>query len=171
MTALRFWLVTVFGLGLLRPAPGTWGSLPPPALVLGLLWLGAGGRTVNLALLVVAAVFGLGCAAFGRWAETRFGGKDPRQVVADETAGQSLALLFLPWRNPVDREAWMWNIALAATAFVVFRIFDVVKPPPARALQRLEGGWGILLDDISAGLEALLVTHLLAWLLWPHFIG
>ncbi len=171
MTALRFWLVTVFGLGLLRPAPGTWGSLPPPALVLGLLWLGAGKWTLNLALLVVAAVFGLGCAAFGRGAETRFGRQDPRQVVADETARQSLALLFLPWHDAIDREAWMWNIALAATAFVVFRIFDVVKPPPARALQRLEGGWGILLDDISAGLQALLVTHLLAWLLWPRFIG
>ena len=171
MSAIRFAMVTVFGLGLLKPAPGTWGSLPPAALVLALLWLGAPGWTVNLALIALAAVFGLGCVTFGRWAETRFGGKDPRQVVADETAGQSLVLLFLPWRDPADREAWLWNIGLAATAFVVFRIFDVVKPPPARGLQRLQGGWGILLDDIAAGLEALVMTHLLAWLLWPRLIG
>ena len=167
MTALRPALVTVFGLGLLKPAPGTWGSLPPPALVLLLLWLGAADWTVNLALILGALVFSIACVTFGHWAEQHFHGKDPRQVVADEAAGQSVALLLLPWREAAGGEQWAWNITLAGTAFVAFRLFDIVKPPPIRGMEKIEGGWGILLDDLVAGLEALVVTHLMAWLIWP----
>ena len=86
-------LVTVFGLGRLRPAPGTWGSLPPPLLVLALLWSGAALWVVNLTLVLLGAAFGIACARFGHLAEQRYGAKDPRQVVADETAGQCVALL------------------------------------------------------------------------------
>ena len=99
---------------------------------------------------------------FGAWAEVHFGKKDPRQVVADETAGQCVALLALPWGGD-----WSENLVLAATAFVTFRLFDIVKPPPINRIQRLGGGWGILVDDLLAGLYALAATQLLARLIWP----
>ncbi len=159
-------MVTVLGLGLLRPAPGTWGSLPGPALALAMLASGATVWAVNAALGGVAVVFGAACALLGARAERRFGRKDPPQVVADETAGQCIALLALPWR-----ESFGWNALLAATAFAAFRTFDVLKPPPIDALQRLGGGWGILLDDVLAGIYALVAAQLAARLLWPAVIG
>lgn len=155
-------LVTVFGLGLLRPAPGTWGSLPGPALALLMLASGAPAWAVNAALGGVAVVFGAACASLGARAERRFGMKDPPQVVADETAGQCVALLALPWGEGAG-----WNLLLAATAFVAFRVFDILKPPPIDALQRARGGWGILLDDVLAGVYALAAAQLAARLLWP----
>ena len=158
----RHALVTVFGLGLLRPAPGTWGSLPPPLLVLALLWSGAALWVVNVTLVLLGAAFGIACARFGHLAEHRYGAKDPRQVVADETAGQCVALLLLPWRNVAEAGAWTWNIALAATAFGAFRVLDILKPPPINGLQRIGGGRGILIDDLVAGVYALAVTQLVA---------
>ena len=165
---LRHIALTVFGLGHLRPAPGTWGSMPPPALALGLLWLGAAAWTVNMVLGLVAAAFSVVCVVGGGWAEQTFGGKDPRQVVADETAGQALALLFLPWRE--WSEGWAWNITLAAAAFFLFRIMDIAKPPPMRALEKLPGGTGILLDDLGAGVYALVIGHVLARFVWPGVV-
>jgi phosphatidylglycerophosphatase A len=161
----RHALVTVFGLGRLRPAPGTWGSLPPPALALALLWSGAALWVVNASLVLLGAAFGIACLRFGGQAERHFGAKDPRQVVADETAGQCVALLLLPWRGADEAGAWTINVALAATAFFAFRVLDIVKPPPARGLQRLSGGRGILADDLVAGAYALAVTQIVAHLI------
>ncbi|MHC4275263.1 MAG: phosphatidylglycerophosphatase A family protein [Planctomycetota bacterium] len=158
----RHVLVTVFGLGLLRPAPGTWGSLPPPLLVLVLVWSGAALWVINVSMILLGAAFAIACWRFGGLAEARYGAKDPRQVVADETAGQCVALLFLPWRAVGDAGAWTWNITLAATAFVAFRLFDIAKPPPINGLQRAPGGWGILADDLVAGLCALVVAQIVA---------
>jgi len=158
----RHALVTVFGLGRLTPAPGTWGSLPPPLLVLALLWSGAASWVVNVTVILLGAAFGIACARFGHLAEQRYGAKDPRQVVADETAGQCVALLFLPWRNVAEAGAWTWNLGLAAVAFGAFRLFDILKPPPINGLQRIGGGRGILVDDLVAGLYALAVTQLVA---------
>jgi len=158
----RHALVTVFGLGRLTPAPGTWGSLPPPLLVLALLWSGAALWVVNVTVILLGAAFGIACARFGHLAEQRYGAKDPRQVVADETAGQCVALLFLPWRNVAEAGAWTWNLGLAAVAFGAFRLFDILKPPPINGLQRIGGGRGILVDDLVAGLYALAVTQLVA---------
>lgn len=157
----RLALTTAFGLGLLKPAPGTWGSVPPPVVAAAMLFFGAADRTINAAMLLIAAVFSISCVALGGWAERRFNTKDPRQVVADEMAGQSLALLFLPWRAGAD--GWTVNIILLVTAFLAFRILDVLKPPPINAVQRLAGGWGILVDDLLAGVGALGVTHAVAW--------
>jgi phosphatidylglycerophosphatase A len=158
----RHALVTVFGLGRLTPAPGTWGSLPPPLLVLALLWSGAAWWVVNVTVILLGAAFGIACARFGHLAEQRYGAKDPRQVVADETAGQCVALLLLPWRNVAEAGAWTWNLGLAAVAFGAFRLFDILKPPPINGLQRIGGGRGILVDDLVAGLYALAVTQLVA---------
>ena len=171
-------LLTVFGLGRLRPAPGSWGSLVPPAVALGLVSVGTGRPVVNIVLVTLALVFGAVCVMLGDWAEAHFERRDPGEVVADEVCGQSLALLFLPWRSPLQlsstaeaSDAWLWNLALAATAFFAFRFFDIVKPPPADAAQKLPGGWGILVDDIVAGLQALVAVQLLAHLVWPYVLS
>lgn len=154
-------LASVFGLGLLRPAPGTWGSLPPPA-ILGAIWLAGGSSAVGAgAMLGLLVVFSVACIALGPWAETRWGKKDPRQVVADETAGQAVALLGAPWAwfGAVDGAGVVRTGAYLAAAFLLFRIFDIVKPPPAGGLQRLPAGWGILIDDLLAGVYALVILQ------------
>ncbi|MEO1008124.1 MAG: phosphatidylglycerophosphatase A [Planctomycetota bacterium] len=144
------WL-TVGGLGHLRPAPGTWGSLPPAALagVLGLaLGLGSDGA-IRVAMLACAIVFSLACVVLGDRAEARFGKKDPGQVVADETAGMALTIALMP---PLGGGAGALGSALLA--FLMFRGFDILKPWPANIVQRTPGGWGILLDDLVAGVQA-----------------
>ena len=87
---------------------------------------------------------------------------------ADEVAGQAITLLFLPWRAPGEPGALAFNLTLAALAFLAFRAFDITKPPPARSLERLPGGWGILVDDLIAGAMALVVVQLIARLALPH---
>jgi phosphatidylglycerophosphatase A len=120
---------------------------------------------VNVTLVLLGAAFGIACARFGHLAEDRYGTKDPRQVVADETAGQCVALLFLPWRDMAESGAWTRNIVLAASAFAAFRLFDILKPPPINGLQRIGGGFGILVDDLIAGLYALVAAQVVARLI------
>ncbi len=122
---------------------------------------------IHLALVSVGVSFAVACLAWGEWAEALYRRKDPGQVVADEVAGQTVALLALPWRPMADREAVIWNVAMAATAFFAFRFFDIVKPPPARRLERLEGGAGILFDDLCAGVYALVLTQVIVRLALP----
>ncbi|MFO0861086.1 MAG: phosphatidylglycerophosphatase A [Phycisphaerales bacterium] len=162
----RLLWITTFGLGHMRPASGTWGSLPTVGVAAGLICAGFGPAQApwiyNLALLAWCAVFSWGCLAQGRAAEARFGKKDPSQAVADETAGQAIALMFLPG----SVEGGLGSIAIAlGGAFVAFRIFDILKLWPARGLQRLPGGLGILIDDLIAGVQALLVVQLAARIL------
>lgn len=156
-----FALVTTFGLGYLRPASGTWGSMPPVLLAAGLIAGGAGPVespwVYNGVMAAVIAVFSLACITMGDHAEVRFLRKDPGTVVADETAGQAIVLLALP------TEGLLTTPRAALTllgAFLVFRLMDIIKPPPARGIQRVPGGWGILLDDLVAGLYALIVVQL-----------
>lgn len=154
-------MATVAGLGLLRPAPGTWGSLPPP-LLFGAMWLaGAPAWGLSLAMVLTTIVFSAACVALGPWAEGRYGKKDPRQVVADETAGQAVALLAAPvaWFGEQDPAGSLRAGGYLLTAFLLFRFFDIVKPPPADGLQRLRGGWGILIDDLLAGFYALAILQ------------
>ncbi len=155
------WIVTGMGLGLMRPAPGTWGSLPPVALAMLLAFARTDGRTIDMALAAMGLVFGIGCLVWGEMAERRYGKKDPGAVVADEVAGQSLALMWLPWSTNSAR-----IIATCAIAFFAFRVFDIIKPPPARGWQRFPGGLGILIDDLVAGFYALVATQLIVRALW-----
>lgn len=151
-------LITTFGLGRLRPAPGTWGSLPPvlaaavmvalgwsPAVCPcnGLWWYGVLGLTV--------LVFSGACIARADLAEAVFGKKDPGQVVADETAAMALTIALLPHFLLVTPERALFTLA---AAFVAFRVADVLKAWPANRLQRVPGGWGILLDDLVAAVQA-----------------
>mgnify|MGYP000872923013 FL=1 len=161
-------LVTVFGLGHLRPFPGTWGSIPSVILAGVLIALGLGPAShpflFNAILLAVILFFTLACATLGDLAEARFLKKDPSQVVADETAGQALALLFLP----AAAVSTPGHAALTLLiAFCAFRLLDIVKPWPAYQIQRYPGGWGVVLDDLVSGFYAFVVVQLVARL-WMH---
>jgi phosphatidylglycerophosphatase A len=142
---------TFFGAGLMRPGPGTWGSAAALALWAAYAWLvhpGPAGFAGALgAGIVLAIAFGVPA---GTIVARESGVEDPQIVVIDEVAGQWIALLF----SPAD-----WRHGL--TAFVLFRLFDMTKPFPIRRLERLPGGWGIVFDDVAAGLYALAVASLL----------
>ncbi|MBL9031822.1 MAG: phosphatidylglycerophosphatase A [Phycisphaerae bacterium] len=155
--------ITVFGLGYWKPASGTWGSLPPVALAAGLIAAGLGPAehplVYNAALALVVLVFSLACIWQGDRAEAMFLRKDPGQAVADETAGQALVLLALPAAAVASPGLAAFSLALA---FFAFRALDILKPFPARQLQRVPGGWGILLDDLFAGAYAWLGLQIAA---------
>lgn len=142
-------IATWFGAGLLRPAPGSWGSLAalPLAWLLsragGPFWLGS----------ATVAVFILGCWAAGRYAAAE-GRADPASVVIDEVAGQWLVLLFTPF-SPFQY----------LLGFALFRLFDIAKPwPVSWADQQIKGGLGIMLDDVIAGLYGLAALSLAQYL-------
>lgn len=148
--------LSTFGLGFLRPAPGTWGSMPPCALVFVMLLAGASASSVNGAAAGVLLLSCVACVAFGRYAETRFGLKDAPEVVADETAGVCLPLLFWPVMPSGLFEAALY----CGAAFVLFRIADIIKPWPAGRLEKLPHGWGVLLDDLMAGVYAMIAMQI-----------
>ncbi len=133
-------LATWFGIGLLRPAPGTWGSLAALPLAWAIVYFG-GPYALAAA---TAVVFALGCWAGGVY-EKAGGGKDPGVVVIDEVAGQWLVLIAAPL-DPVFYLA----------GFLLFRLCDITKPWPAGwADRRVDGGLGIMLDDVLAALYGL----------------
>lgn len=144
-----FLTATFFGIGTLGPGPGTWGSA---AAVL--IWWGVAHalalkmQPAALAILATVAVI-VGIPAATRTARAA-GKEDPGFVVIDEVAGQWIALLFVPVA---------WKTLLAG--FILFRAFDIVKPPPVRQLERLPEGTGIVIDDVAAGVYALIVMQLL----------
>jgi phosphatidylglycerophosphatase A len=146
--------VTSGGLGLLRPASGTWGSLPAPAFVMLLAWSGQPWwmAYAGLALMLVAGC--VACVRFGAEAERALGAKDPSSVVADETAGAALTLIAVPWPVlwPTAEVGTAAALAACASGFLLFRAFDIWKPGAIRGMQERPGGWGILLDDLGAAL-------------------
>ncbi|MGB8063820.1 MAG: phosphatidylglycerophosphatase A [Candidatus Sulfotelmatobacter sp.] len=142
-------LTTFFGIGRLRPGPGTWGSAAALLLWYALAHaLPHAARTptvIGLALVVVLA----GIPAATQVARAS-ASKDPQFIVIDEVAGQLIALIAVPLA---------WKTFLAG--FILFRAFDIVKPPPVRQLEKLPEGAGIVLDDVAAGIYALVVMQLL----------
>ncbi len=149
--AARKFIVTVGYTGLVPVAPGTAGTLATACVLLGLLTLtrqwDAGYWIAQAIILGVGLIASILCVQNGDWAIFQFGRKDPGPCVIDETAGFCITLLFLP----ITTQGW-WLTVLCA--FVGFRVFDVLKPPPARRLERLPAGWGILMDDLMAGVYA-----------------
>ncbi len=168
MKSIRVFFLTAGGLGLAPSASGTFGSLPRMVIAFVLAMLGQSVWVISLVMLLLLLVFSVACIRFGGEAEELFGRKDPGQVVADEVAGQSLALLFLPWADPAMPGALWQNMILAIGAFLAFRFFDILKPPPASNLESLKGGLGILVDDLVTGLMALVVVQVVArgFLFW-----
>jgi phosphatidylglycerophosphatase A len=151
------WTVaTFFGAGLGKPGPGTWGSVAA-----ALLWAVAGiafhaSPQTLLVLLFCGILLSIALGVPAATIAARESGRhDPGFVVIDEVAGQWIALLWSPpdWRHGL-------------IALLLFRLFDITKPFPARRLESLPEGWGIVFDDVAAGLYALGVASLLR--LWIH---
>ncbi|MES2219988.1 MAG: phosphatidylglycerophosphatase A [Acidobacteriota bacterium] len=143
-------LATFFGVGFLRPAPGTWGSAAGL-----LLWLAAAhwlhpspmqfavGTAIAALLAVLAGI--PASTIVSREAAT----EDPSFVVLDEVAGQWIALIVAGTRP------WEWLLA-----FLLFRVFDILKPSPARQFDRMHSGFGIMMDDVAAGIYAMVILLL-----------
>lgn len=149
MDRLFLFIATGAGSGYLPKAPGTWGTL-----VGLLLWWPLAGLSLAAYLAAVAVLFIVGVASAGA-AEKILDRGDPGVVVIDEIVGVLIALAAVPL-HPVA----------ALAGFALFRLFDIAKPFPVGWLDRhLHGGLGIMLDDVAAGLYALLVLHLGLWLL------
>jgi phosphatidylglycerophosphatase A len=139
------------GLGWLPVAPGTWGSLLPAA-VFGLLVWGAAPAWATTAAMAILAVAGSAACVFCAPASMAARGKkDPGEVVMDEVAGQALTFLAEPLLLPPSLSGWE-SFLVALIGFVLFRAFDIAKPGPIRRLERLPAGWGILADDLAAGI-------------------
>lgn len=148
-------LATWFGAGFLPVAPGTWGSLLAIPFVEAAYRLGGAAGLVGFSILVSLA----GIPAAGAVARLR-AAEDPSEVVIDEVAGQSLALLpvYLLARagSPVRFTTF------AVLAFLLFRAVDVLKPGPVRKAERLPGGLGVMADDLLGGvLSAIVLTAVL----------
>jgi phosphatidylglycerophosphatase A len=146
-------LATFFGVGYAKPGPGTYASA-----VTVLLWVAAARSLPAQTPLITAIAASVAITMVGIPVSTNVaresGRKDPGFVVIDEVAGQMIAMIGLPIN---------WKYLLAS--FILFRGFDILKPFPLRRLEKLPGGIGIMMDDVGAGLYALLILHL-----WRHFV-
>jgi phosphatidylglycerophosphatase A len=160
-----FWawtIATFFGAGFGKPGPGTWGSAAAallwtiPALFLHLK--AAPLAAFTLALAALATALGVPAATI---AARESGRKDPGFVVIDEVAGQWITLLALTFGSAYARLDGL-HIVLG---FLLFRVFDIFKPFPIRRIEKLPEGWGIVFDDVAAGLYAGLALWLISrWL-------
>ncbi len=167
---LRRLAMTAGGLGLAPFASGTFGSAGACVIALA-AWAALGAGDASPAVLAVTWVVltilaSAGCVHWGPWAIEYFANRsrkpgDPGPVVIDECAGQWVALMGLPMTS------WFQALVVLAAQFFFFRLFDVIKPPPARQLERLPAGWGILMDDLAAAVYANLAGQVLLRFLIP----
>lgn len=142
-------IATAGGIGYVPVAPGTAGTAVGLLLLLILRLLGG----VILEIVVLALVIGLGVWA-ANFSERQVGSKDPGFVVIDEVAGILLTMFCLPL-----------TVTTAVFGFFLFRLFDIFKPFPSRSAERLPGGFGIMADDLVAGLYAAVILRFLVdWL-------
>lgn len=146
------WTVaTFFGAGRGKPGPGTWGSVAAVLLWAAVAWgLHPSPHSLSVLLLggiILAVLLGVPAATI---VAQESGLHDPQFVVIDEVAGQWIALL-----------GSRANLLHALLALLLFRLFDIWKPFPVRQLEQLPEGWGIVFDDVAAGLYALGVMWLL----------
>jgi phosphatidylglycerophosphatase A len=140
---------SVFYVGWLPVAPGTWASLL--ALIIWFLIIPNVSITIFLILIAILFAFGV---YISNIIESDINQKDPSFIVIDEWVGQWIALLFLPY-------SFVWGII----AFGLFRIFDIWKPYPVGKFDKLNGGWGIMLDDVMAGTYSLVIIQLIRLLI------
>ncbi|MBC8466119.1 phosphatidylglycerophosphatase A [bacterium] len=135
---------TLGPIGNLPTAPGTWGS----AFAVLIWWFGFSHLNSLLILLIILMLFPIAVLS-SNYAEKQLG-KDARSIVIDEVIGQWITLSFCPF--------YYLN---AIFAFFLFRIFDITKPTPVRNLEKLPGGWGVVMDDVAAGVYGMIAMILL----------
>ena len=157
----RIWL-SVFGAGYSPLAPGTCGSAVVTGAFLGTALLIDNPFFVGLIILAVALHGGLVTMLYGDRLIIHLGKNDPELIVSDEQCGQGLTYLCYIWLGPMAGET-KEIIVFAVVGFVLFRFFDILKPPPVRQLEKVKGAWGVLLDDVMAGIYANLVLQILWW--------
>jgi phosphatidylglycerophosphatase A len=137
---------TFFSAGYFPVAPGTFASL----ITLAIIWF------LIPPLFYILLPVGIGLLFLSVWLATRgeeFFGKDGSPIVIDEVAGMVISLVFVSK-----------DVRSFAGAFLLFRLFDIIKPPPARSMEKLKGGWGVTLDDVIAGIYTNLSLHLILYL-------
>ena len=155
-------LTTCFGLGKLPIAPGTWGSLPPVVVYMAMAHWYPVANPFVMAFFIVAGSWA--CVQYAPAVIAATGKKDPGLIVADEVAGQAVTMLIIAFLAPN-------NIChTAVLGFVLFRLFDILKPRPCKRLEKLPAGVGILADDLMAGIYGGIVAVAFI-LLKGHFDG
>jgi phosphatidylglycerophosphatase A len=147
-------IATFFGVGHLQPGSGTWA-----AAITVIAWWAVGRTIPSNWLIPISALLAVAITLIGIVPSSivarESGRKDPGFVVIDEVAGQMIAMIAVPLN---------WKYLLAS--FILFRSFDIVKPFPLRRLERLPAGTGIMMDDVGAGLYALVLLQV-----WRHFLA
>ena len=161
-TSIKRALTSCFGLGLSPFAPGTCGSALPVGLFLLGVFLGLNTTLLASFLIVSGLFFSVVCVKFTPAIATLAGKKDPGEIVADEYAGQVVTLLgaffISSFYNP---------LTVGILCFLLFRLFDIIKPFPVRELEKLPNGFGVLADDIFAGIYGaicLIIFDSLGWI-------
>jgi len=149
---LAYLYATVGGIGLLRPAPGTWGSVPGFLIFAGLLAIAMPTWAIALFTLVTLA---LSIPAADRTARI-MDEKDPGAIVADEAFSVPVALWPLAFLPSISILWWL-------VAFVLYRFFDIVKIWPARQLEKWPGGLGIVIDDVASAVWCSAVLGIAVW--------
>lgn len=160
-------LTSCFGLGWLPLAPGTWGSLPPAAIFALLCYLSEPAMLISIVMAALALTGSVICVKFAPVIIAATGKNDPGEVVADELAGQAVTFLAIPFlvESTILSDRF-WIVALLG--FILFRLFDIVKPWPIRRLEKLPGGWGVFADDLLAGVYAAVALYI-CLRLWNTF--
>ena len=146
-------VISTFGVGYLPLAPGTWGSLVAVGIFLGFAQIVKGNALVAVVVVSIVVVTFAGIWAASR-TEALANRKDPSKVVVDEVAGQLISLFPLTLVT-------QWSIVVVIISFILFRFFDIVKPYPARRLEALKGGLGVMCDDLIAGVYAAAITSII----------
>ena len=157
----------MFGLGWLPIAPGTWGSLPPMVIFTLLCHLSASTIVTAIIMAVIILAASIVCVKFAPSIIKETGKNDPGEVVVDEAAGQTLTFLVVILFN-VENFSTGQICTTALLGFLLFRIFDISKPWPIRKLEKLPEGWGILADDLFAGVYAGIVFLIFTVYLYPY---
>lgn len=143
MNTISSWIATGLRIGYLPLAPGTWASLA--AFLVWYIFM----MDISPIFLVIVSIFTffIGVKTSNVVIQTT-GKNDPSEVVIDELAGQWFALIALPH-----------TLGYGIAAFVLFRVFDILKPPPIKQLEKLPGGWGVMLDDVAAGILTCIILN------------
>ena len=163
-------LTSCFGLGLLPFAPGTWASLVPMFIFVLLVSFNASVLLLSVIMASMIVVGSVICVKFSPAVISRTGRDDPREVVADEFAGQALTFLIAcPLVTKVFQAQHIWLIAISG--FLLFRLFDITKPFPVRRAEKLPRGWGILADDLLAAVYAGIILLAFIHFNFAEFLG
>ena len=149
-------LTSCFGLGWLPLCPGTWCSLPVAVIFAAMCHFGVLAPLISLVMAVLVLFGSAICVIFAPAIIAATGKDDPREVVADELAGQALTFLAVPFLITADISTKQIFIT-TVLGFMLFRLFDIFKPWPIRKVEKLPKGWGVLADDLLAAVFAAIV--------------